>query len=576
MNKIIEHGPEARKKLVRGVDLLANTVKVTLGPKGRLVIIGRRQFNESPRATKDGVTVADHVNCKDPIEQMGCDLIREAAQKTVQKAGDGTTTATLLAQFLVHAGLQQMAAKQTPDDLERGAKLALTQVTDALDKMALPAEGAMLEQVATISSNGDAAIAKLVVEAVNRVGKDGVITCEPARSLDTTLEVTDGMQLPEGMRSHYFMNQIERVECSLDDPVILLHEGRIGSSQQLLPVCMLASKMDRPLLVIAGDYEPEALAFLVRNKVEKGFRCCAIRATGWGERRKEILKDLAALTRGKAITDDLGFKLENITAEYFGCATRAVITETRTVITGGEGLTHEVQARADDIRVRIQEMTNAGGDPDQVRLLQQRLSGLTGGVGVIKVGGATEAEMREKKDRVEDAMFATKAAAESGVVPGGGLALLLASQSIEVLRDVNSANVCAGAQMVCDACAEPMKQIAENAGKSGEAVVAKVCEGINARTSLIGSIGDLRAGRIGTQLLDPLQQTGIEEIEIDTRGHVRHWGYNAASGRYEDMIAAGILDPLKVVKEEISNAVAAAMIILRSEAVIAEDFAEAK
>jgi chaperonin GroEL len=533
MNKIIEHGPEARKKLVRGMDLLANTVKVTLGPKGRLVIIGRRAFNETPRATKDGVTVADHVNCSDPIEQMGCDLIREAAQKTVQKAGDGTTTATLLAQFLVHAGIQQMAAKHTPDDLERGAKLALAQVLEALDNMALPAEGAMLEQVATISSNGDAGIAKLVVEAVSRVGKDGVIACEPSYSLDTLLDFTPGMQLPEGMRSGHFVNQPERVECVLQDALVLLHEGRIGSAQQMVSVGQLAKKLDKPLLVIAGDYEQEALATLVVNKI-RGFQCCAIRATGWGERRKEILKDLAALTGGRAITDDLGMKLENLTADYFGRAKRAAITETRTVITGGEGDEQAVAARVDEIRKQIEAAKAAQSDPDQTRLLEQRLSGLTGGVAVIKVGGATEAEMREKKDRVEDAMFATKAAAESGVVPGGGLALLLAA---DVMRKQPDASVCAGAQIVFDACAEPMKQIAENAGKSGEAVVDKV--------------------RGYRHLVDCI-------------------GYNAATGVYEDMRKAGILDPLKVVKEEITNAVAAAMMILRSEAVIAEDFAEAK
>jgi chaperonin GroEL len=543
MNKIIEHGPEARKKLVRGMDLLANTVKVTLGPKGRLVIIGRRAFNETPRATKDGVTVADHVNCSDPIEQMGCDLIREAAQKTVQKAGDGTTTATLLAQFLVHAGIQQMAAKHTPDDLERGAKLALAQVLEALDKMALPAEGAMLEQVATISSNGDAAIAKLVVEAVSRVGKDGVVACEPSYSLDTVLDFTPGMQLPEGMRSGHFANQIERVECVLQDAVVLLHEGRIGSAQQMLSVGQLAKKLDKPLLVIAGDYEQEALATLVVNRIRNGFQCCAIRATGWGERRKEILKDLAALTGGRAITDDLGMKLENLTVDYFGRAKRAVITETRTVVTGGEGDKQAVAARVDEIRKQIEAAKAAQSDPDQTRLLEQRLSGLTGGVAVIKVGGATEAEMREKKDRVEDAMFATKAAAESGVVPGGGLALLLAADVrrktiiTERFGASTSANVRAGIQIVFDACTEPMRQIAANAGKSGEAVVEKV--------------RDLRS-------------------EIDCVG------YNAATDTFENMREAGILDPLKVVKEEITNAVAAAMMILRSEAVIAEDFAEAK
>lgn len=533
MKKIIRHGAECREALLRGIDLLADTVKTTLGPKGRLVIIGRRQFNETPRATKDGVTVADHVNCSDPVEQMGMDLIREAAQKTVQKAGDGTTTATLLAQFLVHAGIEQMAAKHTPDDIERGAKEALSQVLQALDEMALPAEGKMLEQVAIIASNGDAAVGKLVTEAVNRVGKHGVVACEPARSLDTTLEVTDGMQLPEGMRSHFFTNAIDRVECSLDRPVLLLHEGRIGSAQSIHSVARLALQLDRPLLVVAGDYEPEALAFLVQNKVERGFRCCAIRASGWGDRRREILRDLAALTGGRAITDDLGLKLESVTAEWLGKARRATVLEDRSVIIGGEGSPEDVDRRAAEIRQRIAAVE----DPDQVRLLEQRLSGLTGGVAVIKVGGATEAEMREKKDRVEDALFATKAAAESGVVPGGGLALLAAG--LRICGPFGVSNAGAGGEMVRAACYEPMKQIARNAGTPGDLVVEKVAE---------------------------MQDV----IEAPVKWH----GYNAASGLYENLLDAGILDPLKVVKEEITNAVSVAMIILRSAAVIAEQIPE--
>lgn len=531
MNKIIKHGQEARDGLIRGVDLLADTVKVTLGPKGRLVVIGRRAFNETPRATKDGVTVADHVNCSDPVEQMGCDLIREAAQKTVQKAGDGTTTATLLTQKLVHLGCDQMAAKQTPDELERGARQALEQVLAALDQMAIPAEGDMLEQVAAISANGDLAIAKLVVEAVKRVGKDGVIACEPAQSLDTTLDFTDGMQFPEGMRSHYFMNQIERVECAFDNPVYLLHEGKIGGCQGMAIPMKLARNMERPLVVIAGDYEPEVLAFLARAKIEGKLSCCAVRAPGWGERRREILQDIAALTGGRAITDDLGMKLENITVEFLGRSRRVSITEDRTVIVKGEGEKVLIDARADEARKRIETLTENHGDPVQIRLAQQRLSGLTGGVAVIKVGGTTEAEMREKKDRVEDAMFATKAAADSGVVPGGGLALLQAAEKISLQT------FAAGALMVSDACAEPMRQIAENAGKSGEAVVEKV------------------RGYFGTA-------QGI--------------GYNAATGVYEDLVKAGVIDPLKVVKEALSNAVSVAMLILKTQAVIAEDLAEAK
>ena len=556
MNKIIQHGDGCREQLMRGVDLLADTVKVTLGPKGRLVIIGRRQFHQTPRATKDGVTVADHVNCSDPIEQMGCDLLREAAQKTVQTAGDGTTTATLLAQSLIHAGNKLMAAGHTPDELERGAKLALAQILAALDKMAIACEGPMLEQVATISSNGDAAIAKLVVEAVNKVGKEGVVACEPSRSLDTTLEVVNGMQLPEGMRSGLFANQIERVECALEDPLVLLHEGKIGSYQQALAAMMLARKAGKPLLVIAGDYEFDALAVMVKNKIEGGFPCCAIRATGWGDRRRAILEDLAALTGGRAITDAMGMDLKNLQLEHLGRLKRAAITETKTVLTGGGGGPEAVKARADEIRKQIEAMKAEHGDPEQIRLLEQRLAGLTGGVAVIKVGGATEAEMREKKDRVEDAMYATKCAAESGVVPGGGLALLMASEEVAVERTYIAgtnkpffpANVCAGARMVREACPEPMRQIAENAGRSGDAVVEKV------RDLMAQAHKEFIGGEWNSLLI----------------------GYNAAKGTYEDMIAAGILDPLKAVKEEITNAVSVAMLILRADAVIAEDLQEAK
>jgi chaperonin GroEL len=561
MNKRIKHGDGCREQLMKGADLIANTVKVTLGPKGRLVIIGRRQFHQTPRATKDGVTVADHVNCSDPIEQMGCDLIREAAQKTVQTAGDGTTTTALLAQSLIHGGIKLMAAGHMPDELQRGAKLAQEQILAALDKMAIPCEGPMLEQVATISSNGDAAIAKLVVEAVNRVGKEGVIACEPSRSLDTTLEVVDGMQLPEGMRSGLFCNQMERVECVLEDVVVLLHEGRIGGYQQLLPAMKLARSMERALLVIAGDYEFDALAFLVKAKMENGFRCCAIRAAGWGDRRRAILEDLAVLTGGRAITDAMGMDLKNLTQEHLGRVKRASITETKTILTGGAGGREAMNARADELRKQIDALKADQSDPDQVRLLEQRLAGLTGGVAVIKVGGATEAEMREKKDRVEDAMYATKCAAESGVVPGGGLALLLAAEADhKALLRAGDANVRAGMQMVFDACAEPMKQIAQNAGKSGDAIVSKVVE----------AHAVIRARLLeGSTLDDPLMQVAGQYA------CAAYFGYNAATDTYQDMIAAGILDPVKAVREEIINAISVAMLILRAEAVIAEELEEA-
>lgn len=535
MKKLIKHGDACREMLMRGVDLQANTVKVTLGPKGRLVILGRRQFHQTPQPTKDGVTVANHVDSENPIEQMGCDLVREAAQKTAQTAGDGTTATTLLAQSLVHAGIKLMAAGHTPDELERGAKLAQEQILAGLDKMAIPCEGPMLEQVATISSNGDAAIAKLVVEAVNRVGKEGVITCEPSRSLDTTLEVVDGMQLPEGMRSPYFVNQSERAECVLEDAVVLLHEGKIGGYQQMYPAMKLARQMGKPLLVIAGDYEFDALAVLAKNWIEQGFSCCAIRASGWGDRRRAILEDLAALTGGRAITDALGMDLKNLQPEHLGKVKRASITETRTILTGDTAKQEKVNARADEIRKQVEALKAEHGDAEQVRLVEQRLAGLTGGVAVIKVGGATEAEMREKKDRVEDAMYATKCAAESGIVPGGGLALLNARRFVLL---PHSPDVC-GFKMLLEACAEPMSQIAENAGKSGPAIVERVRD---------------------------YWKEGIPS----------NIGYNAAKNTYEDMIAAGILDPLKAVKEEITNALSVSMLILRTEAVIAEEFEEVK
>ena len=534
MNKLIKNGAAARAAMLRGVDLLADAVKVTLGPKGRFVVIGRRAVHQSPQVTKDGVTVANQVNCTDPFEQIGCDLIREAAQKTVQKAGDGTTTATLLAQTLVHGGLQLMAtAKHSPDDIERGMKEGLARVIAILDAMAIPAEGDMLGQVATISANGDREIGKLVMEAVQKVGKYGVVTCEPSKSLDTSLVVTDGMMLPEGMRSPYFINVQGKAECVLENALVLLYEGRIDSQQGLVNVGTLALRTGRPLLVIAGDYEPVSLAFLVQNRIEKGFRCCAIRASGWGERRREILADIAALSGGMAITDDRGMKLENVTLDQLGVISSVKVTETSTVLAGGTGKLEAIQARADEIRVKM----DATEDADQKRLLEQRLSGLTGGVAVIKVGGATETEMSERKDRVEDAMFATKAASETGVVPGGGLALLLAANKIS--DSSSGPQISAGMRILLDSCEAPIKQIVANAGRNGDTVVDHI-------------------------------------IELQGENRDSMMGYDAANGRYYDMKVAGILDPVKVVKEALTSAVAVACSILRSEAVIAEQFEKAE
>lgn len=526
--KIIKHGAEARDALVRGVDSLADAVKVTLGPQGRLVVMSRRAIGQSPQATKDGVTVANFCDPVDACEQLGSDLVREAAQKTVEKAGDGTTTATVLAQAIVHAGIQQLAAKHSPADIERGIKKALSQVTAELAKMATPAEGKMLQQVATISANGDEHIGNLVSQAVEKVGKDGVLTCEESRSLDTYLEVVDGLQLQQGFLSPYFMNDPERLECAFNDAVILLHEGKLGAAKSLVNVIKLAN--DRPLLVISGDYEPEALSMLVINKIKGGVPICAIRAHGYGDRRREILRDIAVLTGGKAVTEDLGLKLENITEEYFGKAGRVVVTEHRTTITEGAGDKALVTARAEDIRKQIASTDK----PEQIALLQQRLSGLVGGVAVIKVGAATESEMREKKDRIEDAMFATKAAAEEGIVPGGGTALLLASSAITF--DGSDGEV-AGAKVLRDACLAPLKQIAENSGKSGDAVLDRVQE-----------------------LNRPSITRPVPEIT----------GYNAAKDRYEILVLSGVIDPLKVVREALTNAASVSCTILRTEAVISD------
>lgn len=528
MNKIVKNGKEARQALLKGIDLLANTVKVTLGPKGRLVIIGHRVMNETPTATKDGVTVANHVSCKEPLEQMGCDMIREAAQKTVQHTGDGTTTSTLLAQVLIHSGIQHVDNGIAPDELNTGMKCGLSQVLTALEIMALPADEKMLEQVAIISSNGDHEIGKLVLDAVNRVGKDGIICCESARSMDTSLDVTMGMQLPQGFCSPYFINSMERSECTMDSPIILMYEGRLGSYKALIPALKLSRGMGRPLLVIAGDYEPEPLAFLVQNKIEEGFKCCAIRADGWGERRREILSDIAIMTGGIAVTEDLQLNLENLTADYFGKCSRVTVTEEKTLIIGGSGDKAAIEVRAGEIKNRIE----ATEDATKALLLTKRLSGLTGGVAVIRVGGATDSQIKEKKDRVEDAMYAARAAIDAGVVAGGGLALLMASKAVQGPESATD-GIKAGIGMVVSACSSPLNQIVSNSGKSGEAVLAKV--------------NDYLAD--GKQI-----------------------GYNAATGEYQYLFKVGIIDPLRVVKEALINAVSVAGIVLSTEAVIAEDF----
>jgi len=514
MPKKILYGVEAREALVRGVDFLANAVKVTLGPQGRVVVMSRRNIGQSPQVTKDGVTVSNHCDPIDPFEQLGSDLAREAAQKTVEHAGDGTTTSVVLAQAMVHAGIAELNKGASPAELERGIRAAVDAVTVELDRMALPADGERLAQVATISANGDQEIGRLVHEAIKRVGKDGVMTCEESRSLDTTLDVVDGMQLKQGFRSPHFINNPERLECVFENALVLLWEGKIESPKSLVNVMTIAGKLGRPLLTIAGDYDPLALAMLAGNNHKNGMRLCAIRADAWGPRRREILEDIAVLTGGVALTEDLGGKLENVTLDQLGRVRRMVVTEYRTTLIEGEGAKEAVKVRADELRAQI-EGTDA---PDVQGLLRQRLAGLAGGIAVIRVGGATEAEMKERKDRVEDALYATKAAAEEGIVKGGGHALREASEGIK--------------EPWHSICVAPMMQIFNNAGfthffekkdEYKECLSSEACE-IN--------------------LADPLKLGGMVEM--------------------------GIIDPVKVVKEALKNAASVAITILKTETLIVD------
>lgn len=515
MSKRIIYGKEARDALVRGVDFLANAVKVTLGPKGRIVVMSRRNIGQSPQCTKDGVTVSNHCDPVDPFEQLGSDLVREAAQKTVEHAGDGTTTSVVLAQAMVHAGIAELDKGRSPAELEREIRQAVDAVTAELDKMALPADGERLAQVATISANGDQEIGRLVHEAIKRVGKDGVMYCEESRSFDTTLDVVDGMQLKQGFRSPHFINEPERLECVFEGALILMWEGKIESPKSLVNALKLAAGMGRPLLVIAGDYDPLALAMLATNNNRNGLRLCAIRADAWGPRRREILEDIAVTTGGVALTEDLGGKLENVTAEQLGRARRIVVTEYRTTIIEGEGEKEKVQIRAEEIRRQIAAQAEA---PEHQVLLRQRLAGLTGGIAVVRVGGATESEMKERKDRVEDALYATKAAAEEGIAKGGGHALREASTDTpEQWRPIFRA---------------PMMQIFRNAGYVHffeRAEEYRDC--LNTEASEI-------------DLADPLQLGG--------------------------MIEMGIIDPVKVVKEAVKNAASVAITILKAETLIVD------
>jgi chaperonin GroEL len=521
MAKQIIYGEQSRQAILRGVNQLADAVKVTLGPKGRNVVLDKK-FG-SPTITKDGVTVAKEIDLKDPLENMGAQMVREVASKTSDTAGDGTTTATVLAQAIYREGARNVVAGANPMELKRGIEKAVEVVTEEIKKMSRPVSGNMVAQVGTISANSDAQIGKIIADAMDKVGKDGVITVEEARTLETTLDVVEGMQFDRGYLSAYFVTDAERMEVVLENPVILIHEKKIASMKDLLPVLEQVARLGRPLLIIAEDVEGEALATLVVNKLRGTLQAAAVKAPGFGDRRKAMLEDIAILTGGRAITEDLGIKLESIKLEDLGKAKKVTIDKDNTTIVEGAGTAASIEGRVKQIRAQVEETTS---DYDREKL-QERLAKLVGGVAVIKVGAATETEMKEKKARVEDAMHATKAAVEEGIVPGGGVALLRSGKALEKLKLEGDQAV--GLQIIKRAIEEPMRWIAQNAGQEGSIVVSKVKE-----------------------------QKTVDE------------GFNAATETYEDLVKAGVIDPAKVVRSALQNASSIASLLLTTEALVSE------
>ena len=533
MAKQIVHGEESRQAILRGVNLLADAVKVTLGPKGRNVVI-EKKFG-SPTITKDGVTVANAIELKDPLENMGAQMVREVASKTSDVAGDGTTTATVLAQAIYREGVKTVAAGANPMALKRGIEKAVAVVCGTpdpktgergkgeLDKFSKPVTGEMIAQVGTISANNDETIGHIIAEAMKKVGKDGVITVEESKTLETQLEVVEGMQFDRGYLSPYFVTDPERMEAALENAYILIHEKKISSMKDLLPLLEQIAKSSKPLLIIAEDVEGEALATLVVNKLRGTLQVCAVKAPGFGDRRKAMLQDIATLTGGKAITEDLGIKLENVQVSDLGQAKKITIDKDNTTIVEGKGKHSEIEGRVKEIRGQIDKTTS---DYDREKL-QERLAKLVGGVAVIKVGAATETEMKEKKARVEDAMHATRAAVEEGIVPGGGVALARSSAALDKLKLEGDEQI--GVNIVKRAIQEPLRQIAENAGEEGAIVLGKV---LDAKDS--------------------------------------NFGYNAFSDEYQDLVKAGVLDPTKVVRTALTNAGSIAALMLTTEALVAE------
>jgi chaperonin GroEL len=521
MAKQIVYGEESRQQILRGVNALADAVKVTLGPKGRNVVIDKK-FG-SPTITKDGVTVAKEIDLKNPLENMGAQMVREVASKTSDTAGDGTTTATVLAQAIYREGLKMVTAGANPMELKRGTERAVEAVIAELQTLSKPVSGNMIAQVGTISANSDETIGKIIAEAMEKVGKDGVITVEEAKSMETSLDVVEGMQFDRGYLSPYFVTDPDRMEVALENPVILIHEKKISSMKDLLPLLEQVARGGRPLVIIAEDVDGEALATLVVNKLRGTLNVAAVKAPGFGDRRKAMLEDIAILTGGRAITEDLGLKLENLKLEDLGKAKKITIDKDNTTIVEGGGTQAAIEGRVKQLRTQVEDTTS---DYDREKL-QERLAKLVGGVAVIKVGAATETEMKEKKARVEDAMHATKAAVEEGIVPGGGVALLRSAKAIEKLKLEGDQKV--GAEIIRKAVEAPLRNIASNAGVEGSIVVQKVKESKDA-----------------------------------------NYGYNAATDAYEDLVKAGVIDPTKVVRSALQNAASIASLLLTTEAMVCD------
>jgi chaperonin GroEL len=521
--KDVKFSTEARDRMLRGIDILANAVKVTLGPKGRNVVI-EKSFG-APRITKDGVTVAKEIELEDKFENMGAQMVREVASKTSDLAGDGTTTATVLAEAVVKEGAKSVAAGMNPMDLKRGIDLAVDAIVDDLKTHAKKVTAnEEIAQIATISANGDAEIGKFLADAMKKVGNDGVITVEEAKSLHTELEIVEGMQFDRGYVSPYFVTNAEKMRVELEDAYVLIHKKKLSGLQTMLPLLEAVVQSGKPLLVIAEDVEGEALATLVVNRLRAGLKIAAVKAPGFGDRRKAMLEDISILTGGTMIAEDLGIKLENVTLNMLGRAKKVVIDKENTTIVNGAGSKKDIQARIAQIKAQIEETTS---DYDREKL-QERLAKLAGGVAVIRVGGATEVEVKERKDRVDDALHATRAAVEEGILPGGGVALLRAQKALKGIRTGN-ADQKAGVDIVRRAIQVPARQIVQNAGEDGSLVVGKL-------------------------------------LENDSY----NWGFNAATGEYQDLVKAGVIDPAKVVRTALQDAASVAALLITTEALVAD------